>query len=344
MTNYTHLIIHEREQISNLMAAGKSMRQIATILGRDVSTISRELKRNLTTPREIVSDYKDINKTKLVTRANPFYSPSDAQKMSENRRKHKKHKISGKIRLFVIKKIRAGWSPELIAGRLKREYDFDIHHETIYRFIYSEKNEHLKLREYLPKFHKKRRKKTGRRYKHSNIPFRTSIHDRSKNINDRSEFGHFEGDSVIGKSGTKESLHTERERKSRMIFASKIPDKTAASTIEAMNELFSKMPANARKSVTLDNGSEFSKHHELHDLGMDTFFADPYSSYQRGTNENGNGLLRKFFPKGFDFSKITDAELQEAVYYWNNRPMKCLDYKTPQEVWDDEVNKLEKLG
>jgi IS30 family transposase len=264
--------------------------------------------------------------------------------MYNNRYKHKKHKIRGVVRFFVIKNIRVGWSPELIAGRLKREYDFSIHHETIYQFIYSKENEHLKLCEYLPKCHKKRRKKTGRRCKRSNIPLRIPIHDRSENINNRSEFGHFEGDSVIGKSGTKESLHTERERKSRMIFACKIPDKTAASTAKAMNELFSKMPAKARKTVTLDNGSEFSKHYELHNLGMDTYFADPYSSYQRGTNENGNGLLRKFFPKRTDFSTITDDELQEAVYFWNNRPMKCLNYKTPQEVWDDEVNKLEKLG
>ena len=267
--------------------------------------------------------------------------------------------------------MRQGWSPEIIAGSLQVvEHPNDPHwhicHETIYVFIYKEKTDLTKqglitrslldrklathnkaitvtdfdrpLYEFLRRKQTKRRHKAGRKVHRSHIPDRVSIHLRSEVINQRKEFGHWEGDTVEG-IGHRDGVHTEVERVSRLISAKYVKAIDSQSALDAQREIFSPLPEKARRSTTLDNGKETHLHFKLRDdLDMKTYHADPYSSWQRGTNENGNGLIRKYFPKGTDFSKVSNEELEDVVWELNNRPRKLLQYKTAQEVFNEHLN------
>ena len=206
--------------------------------------------------------------------------------------------------------------------------------ETIYRYIYDPKNKGEVLWEYLPRGQKKRRKQKGRRVHTSHIEARISIKCRRAKINKRKEFGHYEGDTVEGRRSVGDGIHTEVERMSRMLFAKKVDTITSEETSSVQVEIFSRLPVEARKSTTLDNGRENHLHFKLKtELKMDTYFADPYSSWQRGTNENTNGLLRRYVPKHTDFSTITQEDLDEIVLEINTKPKKVLQYATPLEVF-----------
>ena len=185
--------------------------------------------------------------------------------------------------------------------------------------------------EYLPHKQKHRRKKYGRKSQRARIPDRVSIHERSEEINSRLEIGHWEGDTIEGK-GHIDGIHTEVERVSRYFMAKKVKSITSEETITAQKEMFKELPATLRKSTTLDNGRENHMHKQLEKLGMDTYFADPYSSWQRGTNENTNGLLRRYLPKKTSFENLSPEELNEIVQEINSRPRKVLQYKTPLEI------------
>ena len=243
----------------------------------------------------------------------------------------------------MIEKLRDGWSPEQIAGRLRKiNGKTVICHETIYRFIYSDhpQAKRLKLWEYLPWKRKKRKKKSGRRRQRVRIPNRVSIHQRPTVIDQRLVFGHWEGDTLEGK-GKKQGIHTQVERVSRYLLAQKLERLTSQATLKAQKELFANLPSKARQSTTLDNGREFVKHIKLKkELGIKTYFADPYSAWQRGTIEHHNGLLRRYLPKGTDFSKITQEELNEIIEEINNKPRKVLNYNTPKEVFEAYLKRL----
>lgn len=160
------------------------------------------------------------------------------------------------------------------------------------------------------------------------------IHDRPPQVEDRAEFGHWEADSVLGTRGTG-ALHTEVERTSRYLAAVPIDSTTAQATLQAQHRLFTGLPAHAVRSVTADNGIEFSWHYKLADtIGVPTYFADPYSAYQRGTNEHFNGRIRKYLPKGTSFADLTTEELTEIITEINNRPRKVLGWRTPAEVFE----------
>jgi transposase, IS30 family len=184
----------------------------------------------------------------------------------------------------------------------------------------------------------------GRRSWTVKIPRRVSIRERPEPINTREEFGHWEGDTVVGdkhKTGT----HTEVERISRLLFAYQVPRIRAKETYLAQLCIFSALPKQARKSTTLDNGSEHYLHTLLQDeLGMQTYFADPYSSWQRGTNEYTNGLLRRYFPKRTDFRTVSQDEINDVVHRLNNIPRKVLHYKTPTEVFTEQLSQLFKAA
>jgi IS30 family transposase len=281
--------------------------------------------------------------TTLVSIGLPHYEPLTAQALYQARAKnsHQKHKLTGQVLQLVINMLKNGLSPELISGRLHLEQSYKLHHETIYRMVYSKDFQHLNLWEYLSKAHKKRKNKHKRQGARSNIPYRVSIHNRLEAVNNRSEFGHWEADSVLSSRVGEGGIQTQVERMSRYICARKVKAITSAEGIKAALDIFNSLPPLARKSTTFDNGSEFTKHYELNkQLQMNTYFADPYSAYQRGTNEHANGKLRKFFPKGTNFSTVTNSELQEVVDFFNTRAMKCLGYKTPEEVFEDELSKL----
>ena len=201
------------------------------------------------------------------------------------------------------------------------------------RFIYSEQGKKMGLSEYLPWKRTKRRRKRGRKVHRSRIPNRVSIRERPIEATSRAEFGHWEGDTVEGK-GHKDGIHTEVERVSRLLLAVKVNQVSSEQAIEAQKAMFAPLPAEARKSTTLDNGRENHRHAELAELGMATYFADPYSSWQRGTNEYHNGLLRRYLPKGSSFQDLDDDELADIVWEINNRPRKVLNFNTPQEVYN----------
>jgi len=307
----------ERDQIALMRGRGESIRNIATVIGRSPSTISDELKRNSLNN----GDYVAIH---AQGRAN--------ERKAKGRKRHPLKNEA--VYAYVIEKLREGWSPEQIAGRLKKENgETVICHETIYRFVYSEQGKKMGLSEYLPWKRTKRRRKRGRKVHRSRIPDRVSIHERPIEANSRVEFGHWEGDTVEGR-GHKDGIHTEVERVSRLTLAVKVKQVSSEQAIEAQKAMFSPLPARARKSTTLDNGRENHRHAQLAELGMATYFADPYSSWQRGTNEYHNGLLRRYLPKGSSFEDLDDDELADIVCEINNRPRKVLGFNTPQEVYN----------
>lgn len=308
---------NERDKIAILKAKGLSIRDIGRQLGRHHTVISRELKRN-----RFGDDYIAIHAQSLVNK----------RKVTSRHRHPLKNKL---IYSYVIDKIRQGWSPEQIAGRLKLENGQSaISWETIYQFIYDPNNKGKRLWEYLPRKQKKRRKKYGRRVSKERIPDRVSIHSRDKTIETRLTYGHWEGDSVIGKQIKCKVIHTEVERKTRFLQAKLINSKSSLDTIQAQLDIFTKLPA---LTITLDNGLEFTKHQLLRKLGIKTYFADPYQSGQRGTNENTNGLLRRYLPKKISFSNLTQEELDDIVWEINNRPRKVLQFSTPFEALQKEL-------
>ncbi len=316
MHKLTKLTPNERDRIAILCGQGLSFRTIAYQLGRNVSSISREVKRN-----RFGDSYVAIS----------AQFQSDKRKINGRRRHPLKDAITYS---YVLEKLREGWSPEQICGRLKLENDRQIVcPETIYRFIYSPKNKGLGLWEYLTRKQKRRQRKFGRQAKRLHIPHRVSINLRPKEVEDRKEFGHWEGDTVIGKQEKSKVIHTEVERKTRFLQAKLISSKKVEETLNAQREIFSSFLC---KSVTTDNGFEFIGHERLKNLGIATYFADPYSSWQRGTNEHHNGLLRRYLPKKTNFENLFQEELDDIVWEINNKPRKMHGFRTAQEMLELE--------
>jgi len=323
----------ERDEIARLHSKAYGVREISRRIGRAGSTISAELK---------AGAWHDHNRYTVS------YVAIHAQRLRAERaeRSHKKSVFEKpELEVYVRKKIGKGWSPEQVAGRLPVDYPDDpsmrICHETIYRFIYAPEQAEEKLWEYLPRKQTKRRKQHGRGVHKSQIPDRVSIHKRPETANDRSEFGHYEGDSIEGKRSVGDGIHTEVERLSRKLFARKIGRIASRETTEAQLQIFGSLPSAARLSTALDNGRENHFHGELTALlSLDVYFADPYSSWQRGTNENSNGLVRRYLPKQTDFTSLSQSELDDIVDEINNRPRKVLAYKTPNEIYSEQLNKL----
>lgn len=324
----TELTETERDKLALARGQGLGVRACAQELGRGISTISEELKRGSLPTGEYVSIH--AQRLSSLRRAN---------------RQEREHLKNPWLYSYVLEKLREGWSPEQITGRLKRDYPGDrsrqLSPETIYQFVYAPEQADKALWEYLPRKQKKRRKQHGRSVHKSRIPDRVSIHDRPAEIGKRTTFGHYEGDTVEGRRSKHDGIHTEVERLSRKLFAQKVGRIASRETAEAQLAIFGSLPAAARLTTTLDNGREHHLHSELTArLGLDVYFADPYSSWQRGTNEYHNGLLRRYLPKKTDFTTLTQDELDDIVEEINNKPRKCLDYATPNEVFWAEINKL----
>jgi len=299
-----------------------SLREIARRLGRHHTTISREIKRN-----------GPINPTWV-------YWHQGAHEQALKRRKQARHYRRYRyapLTQYVANSLRAEWSPDVIVAKLKQSYPDDskmrVSIETIYRWVYRDASCGGRLFACLSRSHKKRRRQrhygTGRGL----IPGRISIHLRPELVATRQRFGDWEGDTVEGTKGSG-SITTHVERKSRYLIAGKLSDKTAKVTTQTVTAAFRRIPKLLRHTLTLDNGKEFARFHDIEKkTGLKVYFADPYSAWQRGTNENTNGLLRRYFPKGMDFRGVTEKSLAEAVNKLNHRPRKCLDYRTPHEVF-----------
>ncbi|HEV2340011.1 MAG TPA: IS30 family transposase [Patescibacteria group bacterium] len=331
MKTHKKLTSTERTLLAAWKEEGLSNKECGRRLGRDVSTIGRELKRN---------GFK--NKAEGIYIYEPLNADAHAKFRQQKAYRAKQPLKNRKVFSYVMEKLMEGWSPEQIEGRLKYEHPKDlswhISYETIYQYIYAKENKEKKLFEYLRRKQKRRRKKQGRKSQRVRIPDRVSIHARPKRIERRRQFGHWEGDSIVGK-GHISGLHTEYERVSSFIRFERLLRITTDEAMSAAKRIFGELPAHARLSTTLDNGKEHTNHSELKtELQMQIYFADPYSSWQRGGNENANLWIRYYFPKKTNFGSITNGELKDVEWELNNRPRKRLKFKTPQEVFDFYLN------
>lgn len=342
--HYRHLIIHDRIEIQKLYEQGTSKAQIARKIGVHRATIGRELRRGAWQPEHDHANLRPYLRNRLDTRGphERLYLGGQAQLQANTRsaRSHQPYRMrQDQLVDWVLSALRRGWTPEEISGRLPVEFPDDarmrVGVETLYAWIYSPQRRDRQLWQYLPRGHKKRRRRSGRKVHSERIKWRTSIHDRPAEVCDRVQFGHWESDSVLGVRGTG-ALHTTVERRSRFLHAAKLPGPTAQATLDAQIGFYQALPTHAVASVTVDNGSEFAFHYQLADtLGIPTYFADPYSAWQRGTNEHFNGRIRKYLPKGSSFENLTQAELNEFITEINNRPRKILGWATPAEVFQE---------
>ena len=329
---HTKLNYTERQHLERWKEEELSNKECARRMRRNISTIGRELTR-----------YGCFENGKRWYVALVAQSWADDAKQKAWKAKHPLK--NPQIYAYVMNKLRKGWSPEQISGRLRREHPTDtlwhISHETIYQYIYHPNTKDKKLWEYLRRKQKRRRKQNGRASQRSRIPDRVSIHQRPQSVEERKEPGHWEGDSIVGK-GHKNGLHTAYERVSSLICMAYISSMTAQSSADAQKQIYERFPGNMRKTTTLDNGSEHVKHKEVEEeTGITAYFADPYSSWQRGGNENGNMWIRYYFPKGTDFSTLSQQDIKDVERELNDRPRKRLDYQTPLEVFRQHLKGLQ---
>jgi len=319
MEKYNHLTLAERDIITTMLSEQKSLGEIAKSLNRSKSTISRELNRNSSPEYRLYLSHR-------------AHARAEARRRKANRRLRLKN---SQIVSYVRTKLKAGWSPEQIAGRISIDHsDLSISHEAIYQYIYHSKTEgRQELIQYLRRAHRKRKNKgIGRRQKKTKIPNRIPIDLRPPSVEDRLQYGHWEADSLVSRKSSV-ALNSLVERKSRLLMLTRLNRKTADATLKAVVSRLKDLPPQARRTLTLDNGTENAKHQEItSSLGINCFFAHPYASWQRGANEHANGLVRWYLPKGTDFSKISDDEITRIESLINNRPRKCLGYKTPLEA------------
>lgn len=311
---YTHFTLDERKVLYELLKEGYSIRKIAEFLDRSPSSISRELKRN---------------------RSKKGYRPGKAHCIATERRSKfscRAIKINSEAYKYIVEKLELSWPPEAICGRWKMDHPNQkpIHFSTIYRYIKygllgTITKDHLRRRGKCPK-----KKHGGQMTIHPN----RLIREWPKEISERSRIGDWEGDTITGKIGSG-LIDTLVDRKSRYLLASKVDNKTAEANRIVIEKLLKSVPV---ESISFDNGVEFAEHEfiEKH-LNTLVYFADPHSPWQRGTNENTNGLLRYFFPRGYDFRKITQEEVDVVVNLLNGRPRKCLGWNTPSEIFNQSV-------
>lgn len=326
---YHHLTASERDVIAQMHFSGSSLTAIAKELDRDKSTVSREVKRN----RSRVGSKKYVQWR---------YFSSAASKLAEDRRRKAKGSLPRLLsNLQLLRYVKQGlkhrWSPEQISGRIRKDHPGDasmrVSHETVYQWLRKDKKAGGNWCLYLRQGKRARRKKYGSSLRRYRIQGRTSIECRPQVVNQRQRIGDWEGDTVEGK-GHQGKVLTLAERKSRYALALKVKSKHSIEVTGAIVRALKPLPRESRRTLTLDNGTEFSYFQRIESsLGVKVYFAHPYSSWERGTNENTNGLLRQYFPKDTDFTKISSQQLASAINELNNRPRKCLNWRTPREVF-----------
>lgn len=325
--SYSHFKSFQRNELSALLRAGLKQKEIAKLLSKSESAVSQELKRN-----------PSNNKT--------GYDAGEAKKNTIRRRikaNQKFEKIKNNIWLknYIVKKIKKYWSPEQISGRLKKKWPNDknrlISKDSIYKFIYAERKDlikHLRCQKgkYRRRYGTRIREKQREKLKKKRIDKRPEI------VEKRERIGDWEGDTIVGGEKTIHIL-THVERKSGLLLADKLERATAELTKIKTVERFKKISKNKKHTITYDNGTTFSEHELIEKkTGIEIFFANPYHSWERGSNENANGLLRQFFPKKSSFAMITQEAINEACGLINNRPRKRHGYLTPNEVFCRQIN------
>lgn len=319
---YVQLSLEDRCEIARLQAEGRSIRQIAAALDRAPSTIARELKRN------------SGNRV--------GYKPSYANQQARARRwSGSRLEREPDLRQAVIDRLAAGWSPEQVAGRLKLEASQQvISHESIYRFIYAQiaRTNDYSWRRLLPRA-KSKRGLRGRRggSPASFINGRVAITERPAAAADRKTPGHWEVDLMLfAKYG--QAILTLHERHSRLLFATRPPNKASVPIAELLVSFFACLPPALRKTVTFDNGTEFARHRELHRLDLATFFCDPHAPWQKGGIENAIGRIRRFIPRKTDLAMLPQQSFLDLITAYNHTPRKCLGFKTPAEIFSQMLH------
>ncbi len=310
MRTYTQLTHEQRYQIYSLLKAGHNQTEIANNIRVHKSTISRELRRN---------------------RGLKGYRPKQAHELALSRRNKAKLLIDASTWAWIETLIRFDLSPEQVSDWLQGNFGLHISHEWIYQYILTDKRAGGDLHRHL-RCQKKRRKRYGSYDRRGKLKNRVSIDERPAIVDTRQRLGDWEVDTIIGK-GHRHAIVSLTERKSRLALLRKVERKTAQDVADAVIELLKSLPVRTH-TITADNGKEFADHERIaRDLRTNVYFAHPYSSWERGSNENMNGLIRQYFPKKRSFVTITQQEIEFAMERLNNRPRKCLGFKTPNEVF-----------
>lgn len=328
---YSRLSSSEREEISRGLAVGHTLGQIAEALNRSVSTVSRELSRLRYNPRS----YRATFAGEIAARKKN-HRVKIPPRLVRNKR----------LRTYVVKHLKLFWSPEQIAARLKIEYpnnmDMRVSHETIYTYVYCLARGELK-KELIATLKQQRtsrerpRGKNGRA-KHSPIPDLVSIEERPKEVEERIIPGHWEGDLIIGKGGHS-AIGTLVERTTRALILVPLKSKEANHVATAFARELRYLPQQFKLTLTYDRGSEMARHRLFsREAKMRVYFADPHSPWQRGTNENTNGLIRRYFPKGTELN-VPRKDIKHVQDMLNGRPRKTLDYRTPYEAFSQLLSK-----
>ena len=317
---YGQITGEERCEIARLRSAGCSLRQIAATVDRAPSTVAREIKRN--------------------SRRNGTYQPIAADQQSRARRwTGSKLDRDSTLREMVLSRLAAGWSPEQVVGRLAWDTGARvISHETIYRFIYAQiaRTKNYAWRHYLPRGKSKRGWRGCRGGSPASfIAHRRPLSERPADANDRHTPGHWEADLMLFKTYG-QAILTLHERRSRLLIAARPPSKAAKPIAKAMAKILAPLPPQWRQTITFDNGTEFARHYDLHALNIQTFFCDTYAPWQKGGIENAIGRMRRGLPRKTDLAALSDKRFTELIRAYNNTPRKCLDFRTPAELfWEN---------
>lgn len=317
---YKHLTEDERDRLSLFKAHGKSLREIAGLIGRDVSTVSRELKRNAPPIRQ------------------GYYLPHRAQERADARKivAHERERLrTPGLRAYAGRMLRRGWSPERVAGRWNTFSKEPVSHEAIYQWVYNV------ARALIPFLVRARRKRLRRghssKHKSSHIPSRTPISQRPAIVERRQQPGHWEGDTIVSRQ-SRPVLQILVERKTRYTRLSKLPAKDAASMRAATNRALARYPKHLRRSITYDNGSENVQHLQVNKrLGTVSYFCEPMHSWEKGSVENAAGLVRRHWPKKTDFSMVSFEQVKKKERWLNGLPRKCLGFQTSAEAFRQSV-------
>ena len=318
---YRHFTLEERRTLFRLLGAKLPIREIASQLGRHRSTIYREIARN---------EFREVKQYR-------GYYPVTAEDNARRRRRRQRRLVrDAQLRTHVVEKLKLWWSPEQIAGRLKiAGEDGRLCHETIYQFVYSPEGRALELHRHLLRARRLRRQRFGRKPRGLKIPLERTIAQRPAEIGERHAIGHWEADLLIfRRAHGKSNVTSLVERKSRLTRLISNVDRRSRQVIGAIAEALRPLPATARQTITFDRGSEFLGYQHLaRKHGIEAYFCDPHSPWQKGTVENTNGRLRRFLPGELDLSTLTPARLQEIETHMNTTPRKCLGFRTPQEAF-----------
>lgn len=309
-----HLTYQERIQIQTLRKENFSHNAIARHIGRDRRTVDREIKRNST---------------------KHGYQPRVAGQLYRRRRRRSQYKkVNKKMLSYIEKKLKLQHSPDQIANTMQRNIGCKISTKRIYQLIWkNKKNGGILYQNLRIQNGKKIRKKRGSRAYRQEIPHRIDIDQRPEEVNNRSEYGHWEADLVLGKKSTGGALVTLLERKSRLLLIGHVTRKTTNAVNSEIKRLL-RSSGHMVKTITYDNGAEFKKHFQINKyFNCQSYFAKPYHAWERGANENANGLIRQYIPKGPDMQQVTRNELRIIMNRINNRPRKILDYETANQVW-----------